>query len=282
MYEECLNQWSGYGIYKRLCKHPTMVRKITMRRALSWLQYVWEIKTESPSRVRKMRKKKMRKTLPWKHIARYDPNNSTIFVSVVRDLTRVEKLGLLACNKGDLVLLLWAIKRGYDPRVFVRHVCETVSAMTFAGHNGHINILKYLLHLGCVPSRDNHGALIYACDGDHIRTVRFLIRNKISEPCAANGYAFIKAANRGHLKSIKYLVRHGFSLHDYSTNGSTIGNHALFYAISNNYLPIVKYFIKHGCQPDMNNIRRNVKYFLSRSNNIIDYLVEIGYPDPRI
>lgn len=241
-YEESLRHWSAYGFYKKLCKFPTKNRRITFRRALRW-----------------------------KHMF-YDENpiNNDLFMRTIRDWTTVEKLGLLACRKGDFVLLLWSVKHGFDTRKIL-HSIETVSGMAFAGEHGHLNIIKYLVH--SVHDDKDDGGLRYACKGGHIRIVRFLIRNKIEFPSAR--CAFWYACRAGHLNVVKYLVKHGCD--------PKADPDGLRFAISNRYLDVVKFLIEHGgCQPDINWIRSDLEWHRSQCSPTLEYLASIGYPDLRV
>lgn len=88
----------------------------------------------------------------------------------------------------------------------------------------------------------------------------------------ANDMALVNASSTGNLEAVKYLIEKGANVNANSDN-------SLKMASLNGHLDVVKYLMEHGAIVDIVIINMATLY---GQNEIVDYLVSVGAPEPTI
>gem|GEM_PF-1021333 len=121
---------------------------------------------------------------------------------------------MFAVSRGDGELVKLLLDRGADVKVEGGDEYTTCNALTLAAINGHLEILKMLLHIGRnVNYADSQGGtiLMAACEGGDYDTVQFLLDNGANVK-ARNRYgttALMWAARYGRKEIVKLLLEKG-------------------------------------------------------------------------
>lgn len=78
--------------------------------------------------------------------------------------------------------------------------------LAHAAENNQLEILKFLIGIGCDPTVNNNKVIRLAVQNNHVVIVDFLIKNYNCDPTVDDYYGIIEAAQKNHLEIIKYLI----------------------------------------------------------------------------
>src|SRR6056297_60661 len=88
------------------------------------------------------------------------------------------------CKNGDLEAVKQLVDQGYDPhenlssRPLGRRLQrqkDNNSAIQLASQNGHLEVVKYLLSVGCDPQADDNEAIQLASTNGHLEVLKYLV-----------------------------------------------------------------------------------------------------------
>ena len=165
--------------------------------------------------------------------------------------------------------------------------------------NNHLEVVKYFINEQyCDPmTRDNDGdtPLHYACHHSHIDIVQYLLSTGKVNPLARNKYGkpplfkldrrrlplLHLAAHQGWMDiAIDLITKYKCNTNRKDSNGRT----PLYYAISNNHLEVVRYFInEQHCDPMTRDNDGNTPLHIAASNNhleVVRYFINEQHCDP--
>ena len=133
--------------------------------------------------------------------------------------------------------------------------------------NGHIQIAKWLIHLGESENydkinihADNEYAFGYSCTNGHIQTANWLIQlgesgeYKMIDIHANNEYAFRWSCRNGHIQIAKWLIHLGESREYKRINIHTYDEWAFRWSCINGYIQITNWLIQLGESEGYNKI----------------------------
>ena len=127
---------------------------------------------------------------------------------------------------------------------------STVLKLIDACKNGHSEVLKYLVELGCDPTVDNNYAILLLSYTGNLEVVKYLL-GLGCDPTAENNWAIGFASRNGRLEVVKYLVSVG-------CDPKADNNWAIQIASENGHLDVVKYLLGLGC--DHKTVKKLIKY----------------------
>jgi len=127
-----------------------------------------------------------------------------------------------------------------------------VSVLVCAASNGHLEIVRFLLHehlvLICAAvnekNNEGHTALVEAAFNGHLEVVRFLLQSgaAVNEKDNEGDTALVCAASDGHLEVVRFLLQSGAAVNEKDIEGNT----ALFCAASDGHLEVVRFLLQSG------------------------------------
>jgi hypothetical protein len=154
----------------------------------------------------------------------------------------IENEGFLKSFKSDKVelkfigeltsqLVYKLLEEGADPTAGNHFILK------WAAQKNDLELVKYLIGLGCDIHADGDGPLWTACLNGHLEIIKYLVEHGANIH-AIHEYPLGCAAKNGHLEIVKYLVEKGADIKN------DIHDYALKWARYNNHLDVVEYLEK--------------------------------------
>lgn len=141
---------------------------------------------------------------------------------------------------------------------------------------GYLDIVKYLVSIGCDPKACNNRAIRSAAKYDHLEIVKYLASEEVGcDPKVYDNQAIRFASRNGNLELVKYLVGIG-------CDPKASDNYAIRWACYYGYLEVVKYLVLIGCEPKAED---NCAIQWASGNGhlkVLKYLIEIGCDHSKI
>lgn len=237
---------------------------------------------------------------------RYGNLNSVKWLySICHDYFNIDDAMSNACKGGHLKIAKWLYNVLDCDLMIHKNFPNKNFPMRMASANGHLRVVKWLYKMGCDPTESNHWSFSLASANGHLRVAKWLYSIG-SQPTADDNFGIRWASRNGHLDVVKWLYsigcdltacsdevifgacKHGHlqvarALYDMGckpTNSAMM--HAAGYASRYGHLEFVKWLCDIGHDPQADN-----NYMIREANiqghtDIVDFLVNVGCPDPRI
>jgi len=167
-----------------------------------------------------------------------------------------------ACDSGNLERVKYFVEQ---ERCDLNNTC----AIRWASRRGHLELVKYLVSVGCDPKAGDEYAIRWASRMGHLETVKYLVSIGCN-PAYLNNWAIITTSAHGSSEVVKYLVSIGC---DYKVHK----NKPIRLAIGNGNLNVVRYL---ATLPDglkyVDEVVVQSAHFRNQIRMLV-YLFELGY-----
>jgi len=114
---------------------------------------------------------------------------------------------------------------------------HTGEILALAAHNGHLDIVKFLISIGADVCYSDNLPLLWSAISGYVDIAKFLVGH--GADMFSNNYMLAYCAEHGHLEMVEYLVNEGVDAHAYN-------DAALRWSAEKNKLHVVKYLIGKG------------------------------------
>ncbi len=199
-------------------------------------------------------------------------------LAITRELSKL-RICELAAESGQLNILKWLLKNGYDWEQD-RSICATASlnghfdvlkwvrknyfewdkfTCSFAARNGHLDILKWARENGC---EWDELTCAYAAKNGHLNVLKWARENG----CEWNDKTCTFAARNGHLHVLKWARE----------NGCEWDSGTCSLAAANNHLDVLIWARENGCEWDENTILNAIE---CESFDTLKWARENGCPE---
>jgi len=140
---------------------------------------------------------------------------------------------------------------------------EKMSGFLCACQQGHLELAKYLVSIGCnIKLRNKYGndALLCAATTGKFNIIDYLLNNDFGYDINAvnnsSNTALVEAAHHGHEEIVDFLLHKGCNMDIQTSSGDT----AFLHACWKGHLSIAKKLIKHNCNTQLMNRFNNTAF----------------------
>ena len=174
---------------------------------------------------------------------------------------------MIAARNDKLQAVKYLLKQGADPSLQDN---DGWNLLHFASRGGNPEVIELMLsHVPCIDSRTKKGStpLMIAALDDKLQAVKYLLKQG-ADPSLQdnNGWNLLHFASRGgNPEVIELMLSHVPCIDSRTKYGST----PLIIAARNDKLQAVKYLLKQGADPSLQDTAEwNVLHYASRSGNV--------------
>lgn len=162
-----------------------------------------------------------------------------------------------ACTLGDFHTVKCLIENGVSPDGL------TLSCAT---NKGHVEVVKYLLHIGVDVHSYDEAALHNACTSGYIEIVKILHQKGAN---ITDSELLMRACRKGHVDVVRYLVEQGENIQLDETD-------ALIESCQYGHLNVIQYLIEQGANIHRYNEQALWEACVYGDVQIIQYLINCG------